>query len=245
MQLPPVREEAEGAGGVTTFFTRNRKLSSDFVSLAVARVSAVLQRVNPQLRRAHRLEYATIAWNIAEAALALAFGVLAGSLALVAFGLDSVIEVFSAVVVVIELRSHERHGGEGSHLERRFLQLIGASFLLLAAYVIVGASYDLAARARPQHSIPGIGLTAVSFLAMWFLADAKHRVGHGIGCRPLIADSRETRLCSILSAVTLAGLALNAAFGWWWADPLAAIGVACLAVVEGLEAWTGRHPEHH
>lgn len=202
-----------------------------------------MRRVNPDLRRAHRLEYATIAWNSIEAAVALIFGIRAGSLALTAFGLDSVIEVFSAGVVVMELGSHENHL-VGSHAERTFLRLIGASFFLLAAYVVIGASYDLSTKARPDHSIPGVVLTLAAFLTMWFLAGAKHREGHRIDCLPLIADSRETRLCSLLAAVTLMGLVLNAAFGWWWADPVAALGIAFLAVQEGLEAWTGKHTEH-
>jgi divalent metal cation (Fe/Co/Zn/Cd) transporter len=197
------------------------------------------------LGRAYQLEYATIVWNIVEATVALVFGILAGSIALTAFGLDSVIEVFSAVVVVIELGSHGRHTAEDVHKEQMFLRLIGASFFLLSAYVVIGASYDLATAARPAHSIPGIVLTSVSLVTMWWLSVAKHRVGHRIDCRPVIADSRESRLCSLLSAVTLTGLALNAAFGWWWADPVAALGIALLALQEGIEAWTGKHPEHH
>jgi divalent metal cation (Fe/Co/Zn/Cd) transporter len=190
------------------------------------------------------LEYATIGWNTAEAAIALAFGIMAGSLALTAFGIDSVIEVFSAVVVLFELRGHEgRAAHEGA--ERRFLLLIGSSFFLLAAYVVIEALYDLMVKARPEETIPGVVLTAVSLATMGFLASAKHRVGHRLECLPLIADSRETRLCALLSAVALAGLGLNVAFGWWWADPVAAVGIAVFAAVEGMEAWSGEHPEHH
>jgi divalent metal cation (Fe/Co/Zn/Cd) transporter len=196
------------------------------------------------LRRAYALEYATIGWNTVEAAIALTFGIRSGSLALTAFGIDSLIEVFSAGVVLFELRGH---GASDAHAraERRFLQLIGGSFFLLALYVLIQATFDLIAQSRPEQSIPGIVLTSVSLAIMWFLASAKHRVGHRIDCLPLIADSRESRLCSILSAITLAGLALNAAFGWWWADPLAALGIAALAVAEGIEAWSGEHPQHH
>jgi divalent metal cation (Fe/Co/Zn/Cd) transporter len=199
--------------------------------------------MHADLRRAYWLEYLTIGWNAAEGALALTFGLLAGSLALTAFGLDSVIEVFSATVVLIELRSHHDHA-EGQ-AEKVFLRLIAGSFFLLAAYIVIKASYDLLAQARPQESIPGIVLTSASLLTMWLLAVAKHREGHRISSMPLIADSRETRLCSLLSAVTLAGLALNAAFGWWWADPVAALGIAALALAEGWEAASGGHPEHH
>jgi divalent metal cation (Fe/Co/Zn/Cd) transporter len=195
------------------------------------------------LRRALRLEYLTIGWNAAEGVIALTFGFLAGSVALTAFGFDSVIEVFSAVVVLIELRSHQDHA-EGA-AEQTFLRLIGGTFFLLAAYVLIQSTWDLLVKARPDESIPGIILTALSLATMWLLAIAKHREGHRIECLPLIADSRETRLCSLLSAVALAGLALNAAFGWWWADPVAALGIAALAVIEGREAWSGGHPEHH
>jgi divalent metal cation (Fe/Co/Zn/Cd) transporter len=199
--------------------------------------------VRNDLRRAYWLEYVTIGWNTAEATLALTFGLMAGSLALTAFGIDSVIEVFSAVVVLFELRGHGGHDPpEGA--ERRFLQLIGGSFFLLSTYVLIEAMWDLLSRSRPEQSIPGIVLTSASFVTMWLLSVAKHRVGHRIDCRPLIADSRESRLCSLLSAVTLAGLAFNAAFGWWWADPIAALGIAVLAVAEGIEAWSGEHPEH-
>ena len=159
------------------------------------------------MRLAFALEFATIIWNAAEAALALTFGFLAGSLALTAFGIDSVIEVFAAVVVVIELRGHGNHAEEEVG-ERIFLRLIGASFFLLAIYILIEASWDLLAQARPHQSIPGIVLTSASLATMWFLAVAKHRTGHRINCRPLIADSQETRLCSLLSAVTLAGLTL-------------------------------------
>jgi divalent metal cation (Fe/Co/Zn/Cd) transporter len=200
--------------------------------------------VETDLRRAYWLEYATIGWNTAEGVIALTFGFMSGSLALTAFGVDSVIEVFSAAVVLFELRGHE---GRDSHerAERSFLQLIGGSFFLLALYVVVEATYDLLARARPDQSIPGVVLTTASLAAMWLLAGAKHRVGHRLDCLPLIADSRESRLCSLLSAVALTGLGLNAAFGWWWADPVAALGIAILAAKEGAEAWTGGHPDHH
>ncbi len=200
--------------------------------------------MQPDLRRAFWLEYATIGWNLIEAAVALTFGFLAGSLALTAFGIDSVIEVFAAVVVLIELRGHESQGEEHGPA-RIFLGLIGGSFFLLATYVLIQATWDFLAQARPDPSIPGIVLTSASLATMWFLAAAKHRTGHRINCRPLIADSQETRLCALLSAVTLVGLGLNAAFGWWWADPVAALGVAVLAGVEGYEALSGQHPEHH
>jgi len=198
--------------------------------------------VDTDLRRAFRLEYLTIGWNLLEGIVALTAGILALSVALTAFGLDSVIEVFAAFVVIRELRGHADHTDA---VERRFLRLIGASFFLLALYVVIQSVYDLVGAVRPERSIPGIALTTVSASFMWWLAATKHRAGHRIDCLPLIADSRETRLCALLSVVTLAGLVLNAALGWWWADPVAGLGVAALAVREGREAWSGEHPEHH
>jgi divalent metal cation (Fe/Co/Zn/Cd) transporter len=195
------------------------------------------------LRRAYVLEYATIGWNSLEAVVALVAGITVGSVALTAFGIDSIIEVFAALVVLVELRGHAVHDEDG-HTERLFLRLISGSFFALSAYVVVQSGYDLATRSRPGESVLGIVLTSLSLVFMWLLASAKHREGHRINCMPLIADSRETRLCSLLSAVTLTGLALNAAFGWWWADPIAGLGIGVLAFREGREAWTGKHPEH-
>jgi len=194
-----------------------------------------------KLDRAERLEYITIGWNSVEAVVAVAAGTIAGSVVLTAFGIDSIIEVFAALVVLAELRGH---AGHADHTERAFLRLIGGSFFALALYVTTQAVYDLATRSRPSQSIPGIVLTVISLAFMWWLAGAKHREGHRIECMPLIADSRETRLCSLMSGVALMGLGLNSLFGWWWADPTAGLGIAVLAVREGLEAWTGRHPEH-
>jgi divalent metal cation (Fe/Co/Zn/Cd) transporter len=191
------------------------------------------------LRRAYRLEYLTIGWNSAEAAIALVAGFLAGSVALVGFGLDSIIEVFAASIVLWHIR-----GEVSEDRERRALRLIAVSFYALAAYVTIESSRDLIVTARPSESIPGIVLTVLSLLVMGFLARAKHRVGHQINSLPLIADSKETLLCTYLSAVVLVGLALNAALGWWWADPLAGFGIAFLAIREGREAWTGEHAEH-
>lgn len=183
-------------------------------------------------RRAFVLEYLTIGWNLAEAVVAVTFGVVAGSIALVGFGLDSLIEVFAASVVVWQLR------GAGEERERKALRLIAVSFFALAAYVTVEAVRDLLVRAEPAESLPGIGLALVSLIVMPLLAYGKHRTGHQMGNATLLADSKETLLCSYLSAVLLVGLALNATVGWWWADPLAGLGIAWLAFREGREAWS-------
>jgi divalent metal cation (Fe/Co/Zn/Cd) transporter len=189
-------------------------------------------------RRAFRLEYATIAWNLAEAGVAVTAGWIAGSIALIGFGLDSVIEVFAASVVVWELK------GAGEERQRRALRLIGASFFILALYVTIEAGRDLIVRAEAAESPVGIALAAVSLVVMPALALGKGRTGRQLGSPTLIADSKETWLCSYLSAILLAGLVLNATVGWWWADPLAALGIAYLAVQEGLEAWRGEEQEH-
>jgi divalent metal cation (Fe/Co/Zn/Cd) transporter len=170
--------------------------------------------------------------------VAVTAGLVAGSIALVAFGLDSLIEVFAASIVVWELR------GIGDERQRRALRLIGASFFVLALYVTVEAVRDLVVGAEAAESPVGIALAAVSLVIMPALAFGKGRTGRLLGSPVLIADSKETWLCSYLSAVLLGGLLLNATVGWWWADPLAAIGIAYLALREGLEAWRGEEHEH-
>jgi divalent metal cation (Fe/Co/Zn/Cd) transporter len=184
-------------------------------------------------RLAIRLESLTVGWNAIEAVVAIAGGAAAGSVALVGFGLDSVVEVSAALVVLWQFF------GIAEDRERRALRLIGGSFFALAAYVTVSSLYDLATRSEPDASMVGIILTAVSLVVMPALAIVKRRAGQRIGSRTLVADSTQTRLCAYLSATTLAGLAANAAFGWWWADPLAALLIAYVEITEGREAWRG------
>lgn len=183
------------------------------------------------LRRGVLLARLTIAWNVVEAVVAVGAGIAAGSIALVGFGLDSLIEVFAAAVVLWELR--DRHGER----EARALRLIAGSFFVLALYVTVEAVWDLTGGREAETSPVGIGLAAVSLAVMPALAVAKRRVGEAVGSRVLVADSKETLLCAWLSLILLAGLGLNASVGWWWADPVAALGIAALAVREGREAW--------
>jgi divalent metal cation (Fe/Co/Zn/Cd) transporter len=178
-----------------------------------------------------RLEYLSVSWNLIEAAVAVGAGVAAHSIALVGFGLDSLIETFAAVVVIWELK------GVGEDRERRALRLIALSFFALAAYVVVEAGRDLLVGAEAEGSLVGIALAATSLLVMPALGLAKRRTGQRLGSPTLVADSAETLLCAYLSAILLAGLVLNATLAWWWADPLAAIGIAWLALREGREAW--------
>ena len=185
------------------------------------------------MQQARRLAWATIAWNVIEAVVAITAGAAAGSLALIGFGLDSSIETLSAAVVLWRLNdvSDER--------EELALKLIAVSFFLLAAYVAAQSGWDLITRSAPDVSVIGMALTGLSLIVMPLLARAKQRVGRQMGSRVVVADSVETWLCTYLSVVVLAGLALNAAFSWWWADPIAALGIAYLAVREGREAWEG------
>jgi divalent metal cation (Fe/Co/Zn/Cd) transporter len=181
----------------------------------------------------------TIAWNAIEAGVAIAAGLAAGSTALVGFGFDSTIEVGSAVVVVWQFRG-ELRGGYDEDRERVALRLIAVSFFVLATYVIVEAVRDLFfVDGEADESTVGIVLASLSLIVMPVLALAKRRTATRLSSPTLRADAAETMLCAWLSAILLGGLVLNAAVGWWWADPVAAIGIAGLAAKEGLEAWRG------
>lgn len=190
-------------------------------------------------RRGLALAALTIAWNVVEAAVAITAGVAAGSIALVGFGFDSTIEVGSAVVVTWQFRA-ERRGGYDEERERLALRLIAVSFFVLAAYVVAESARDLLSSGQEASESPvGIVLAVLSLVVMPALAVAKRRTATALGSPTLRADAAETMLCAWLSAVLLLGLALNATVGWWWADPVAAIGIALLASREGLEAWRG------
>ena len=182
--------------------------------------------------RARYLAYATIAWNTIEAFVAVGSGIAAGSIALVGFGLDSTVEVFAACVALWFLRGHE-------HREQRALRLIGATYFVLAAYVILEAARDLLVDTEAATSTIGIILATASLLVMPLLAVAKRRTGTALNSPALLAEAGETLLCAYLSVILLGGLVLNATVGWWWADPLAAIGIALLAAREGREIWNG------
>ena len=182
-------------------------------------------------RRGFALEYASMAWMTAEAAVAITAGVLASSIALTGFGLDSVIEFLAAIIVIWQLR------GDGEDRETRAVRLIGVTFFALAAYLTAESIHDLVTRARPGQSVAGLAITAAALAVMPLLAIAKRRTGQAMGNRTLIADSAETAFCAATSAAALAVVGLNTALGWWWADPAAALAIAALAVKEGLETW--------
>lgn len=189
-------------------------------------------------QRALRLEAWTIGWNALEGVVALAAGTIASSTALVGFGLDSVVEVGAASVVVWELL------GASTANERRVLRLIAISFFAMAAYVAFSSIRDLVVHAEPDTAPVGIALCAASMMLMPLLSRAKHRAAHDMNSKALLADSNQTKLCAYLSASTLAGLVANAALGWWWADPTAALFIAFVAVTEGRNAWSGKDDCH-
>jgi divalent metal cation (Fe/Co/Zn/Cd) transporter len=184
-------------------------------------------------RRGFWLEYASMAWMVAEAAVAITAGVLASSIALTGFGLDSVIEFFAAAIVIWQLRGEIA----GEQRETMAVRLIGMTFFALAAYLAIEGIRDLATGTQPRQSLPGLAIAAAALLVMPGLAVAKRRTGRALGNRTLIADSAETAFCAATSAATLAGVGLNAWAGWWQADPIAGFVIAALAVKEGLEAW--------
>lgn len=184
-------------------------------------------------RRARRLAWATITWNVVEAVVAIVAGSAAGSIALIGFGLDSTIEVLSAFVIVWQLRGLEENR------ERTALKLIAISFYVLSGYVTVQVLVDLTSHTEPNSSPVGIGLAIASLIVMPALARAKRRTGRQMGSRTVVADSNQTKLCAYLSLILLGGLILNAAIGWWWADPVAALAIAALAINEGRRAWRG------
>lgn len=185
------------------------------------------------VRRGRRLEYFTIGWNSLEAVVAISFGIVAGSVALVGFGVDSVIESSSGAIVLWRLFA-------GEERERLALRLVGISLLLLAAYVAFDALNSLIFQERPDESYAGIVLAVVSLVVMPILAREKRRVAERLNSRAMQADSKQTDICAYLSAILLGGLALNALVGWWWADPFAALVMIPVIAKEGIEALQGK-----
>lgn len=190
------------------------------------------------LRRALWLEYGGLSYNVLEAFVGLAAGIAANSVALLAFGLDSVIESASASVLVWRLRSETRSTRTAEEAERLAVRLVAVAFFALAAYVGVRAAFDLIRETQPEESVPGIVLALVSVIVMPLLAWRKRQAARALDSRALQADSRQTTLCTYLSAFLLAGLVANALFGWWWADPLAGLAIAVVATKEGRELWS-------
>ncbi len=188
-------------------------------------------------RKGTKLAWLTIGWNTIEGLVAIASGVVAGSIALIGFGVDSYVEVFAGAVILWRL-SKEAHGQHVSEqAERRAVKLIAATFLFLAVGIAIESIRKLVTGEHPGASPVGIAVTIVSLIVMPLLARAKRRVGKQLDSRAVQADATETVLCVYLSAIVLLGLVLNAAFGWWWADPLAGFGIVYVAGREGFEHW--------
>ncbi|WP_134661543.1 MULTISPECIES: cation transporter [unclassified Amycolatopsis] len=212
---------AESAGGET-------------VSLAGPPVVDAARRAVLR-RRVRWLVAGTITYNVVEAIVAVSAGTVASSSALIAFGLDSVAEVLSAVSVAWQFAS-----ADPKRRERAALRVIAVSFFLLAAYVAVDSVRSLSGE-EASHSTVGIVLAGVSLVVMPVLSGAQRGAGRELGSASAVADSKQTLLCTYLSGVLLVGLLVNALFGWYWADPVAALAIAAVAVREGLEAWRGEH----
>ena len=190
------------------------------------------------VRRAILLESSIITYNLAEGVISVVAGLIASSVVLVGFGLDSAIEVSAAVVVVFHLmRTREE---EQPQWERRVAVFVGLTLLALAAYVAVRSVYALATESKPSESWSGIGITSASLLVMPFVSRMQRRLAERINSIALAADAKETLVCTYLSAVALGGLALNAVFGWWWADPVASLVMVFFIVREGWEIFSTR-----
>jgi divalent metal cation (Fe/Co/Zn/Cd) transporter len=185
-------------------------------------------------RRAQLLAGASVTYNLVEATIAITAGLIAGSIALVGFGLDSIIEISSGLIILWQFR----HPLPESR-EKTALRLMAFSFFGLAAYITFESIRSLTTGHEPESSLVGIILAATSLVIMPFLSWAQRRTGRALGSNAVVADSTQTLLCTYMSAVLLVGLVLNATLGWWWADPIAALVIAAVAVDEGLEAWRG------
>ena len=196
-------------------------------------VELVLDR-SVSVQRGKRLEYFTIAWNSLEGIIAVVSGILAGSISLVGFGVDSFIEVTSGAALLwrmsVDAEEHRRE-----RIERTTLRIVGACFIALAAYVGYEAASNLIGRRAPEHSLPGIILACVSLVVMPLLSRAKRRVGTHLKSAAMNADAKQTEFCTYLSAILLGGLLLNMVYDLWWADPLAALVMVPIIAKEGVD----------
>jgi len=200
-----------------------------------------LDRRGPQLQHALQLEYLTVGWNVVEGVVAVAAALAAGSVALLAFGVDSFVEVSSGLVLIWRLRAEERMKDLDAveRLDHRARRLVAVSLFALAAYVLFDAVRALIEGERPEPTPVGLALTALSLVLMGWLARAKRRAARMLGSQALEADAFQTSACWWLSLIALVGIGLNASLGWWWADPVAALAMTVFIVREGREAWRG------
>ncbi len=199
---------------------------------------AILDRTE-SVRHGRRLESFTIAWNAIEGVVAVVSGLVAGSISLVGFGIDSFIEVTSGSVLLWRM-SVDANEADRERNEKRALKVVGICFLAFAAYIAYESVTDLWFKRSPEHSIPGIILACVSLVVMPLLSRAKRRVGYSLGSAAMHADARQTEFCTYLCAILLVGLLLNALFGLWWADPVAGLIMAPIIAKEGVEGMKGK-----
>lgn len=191
------------------------------------------------VERGRRLEYFTIFWNSLEALVALISGFIAGSVALVGFGLDSLVEVASGAALLWRLHQ-DKIALRREAAERVTLRIVGSCFLMLSAYIAYDSLAALLRREAPARSLPGIVIAVASLIAMPLLSRAKRRVGVALGSAAMAADARQTDFCTYLSAILLGGLLLNGLFGLWWADPVAGLVMVPIIAREGISGWQGK-----
>jgi divalent metal cation (Fe/Co/Zn/Cd) transporter len=191
------------------------------------------------VRRGQRLEYFTIGYNTLEGLVSIVAGLMAGSISLIGFGLDSAIEVASGAALLWRLH-HDLNQARREEVERTTLRIVGCCFIALALYILYESGSTLIGHEAPERSIPGIMIATISLVVMPLLARAKRRVAAGIGSGAMHADSRQTDFCSYLSAILLGGLLLNAVAGWWWADPVAGLIMVPIIAKEGFDSLRGK-----
>jgi divalent metal cation (Fe/Co/Zn/Cd) transporter len=213
----------------------DRKESGTLISGMIADLSTRRGRL---VERGQRLEYFTILWNSLEALASLISGFAAGSVALVGFGLDSLIEVTSGAALLWRLH-HDKNTVRREEAERLALRIVGSCFLMLSAYVAYDSLGSLVGKQAPARSLAGIVVAAASLIAMPLLSRAKRRVSLGLGSAAMAADARQADFCVCLSAILLGGLSLNALFGIWWADPVAGLVMVPVIAREGIGGWRG------
>ena len=186
------------------------------------------------IKRGQRLEYFTIAWNSLEALVSIVAGIFAGSVSLIGFGLDSLIEVTSGAALLWRLH-HDLDPSRREHIEGKTLRIVGVCFVALAVYIAFESAASLIRHESPERSLPGIVIAALSVIVMPLLARAKRQVARGIDSAAMHADSRQTDFCTYLSVILLGGLLLNAVSGWWWADPVAGLAMVPIIAKEGMD----------
>ena len=193
------------------------------------------------VKRALRLEYLTVGWNLVEGGVGVVAALAAGSVALLGFGIDSFVECASGMVLIWRLaaESTAKDHEAVERIDHTAHRLVGGSLFLLAAYIAGDAAWMLLARGQPRPSLVGIVLTSISLVIMWWLGRAKRRSAAALASRALEADAFQTTACFWLSLIALASIALNQLFGWWWADPVGALAMTVFIVREGREAWRG------